>query len=376
MERNFGLDIVRAFAILVVVEQHGRSILGPIFPAINRLGATDGVDVFFVLSGFLIGGILLRSFYDESVFDLRRFFNFLARRWLRTLPNYYLALIVNLTVALVSRNMGGFSLAYFCFLQNYLSPFSDHRFFSESWSLSIEEWFYLIFPVALLLYALLRKRASKDLFFVLYIFIFIAIVTVMRYVNYIHYIHLGGAIDTTVWNTHFRCVVMMRLDSIAVGVMGAFVAQRFPLLWNNTVFRLITFTAGLVMVITLDRTAVLTGRLKDPFFNCVLYFPLYSLGVLLLFPVITTLRKRPRNFAGNWIETISKISYSMYLCHNSLIGIPLAALVAGKAPILVTATYFVYWIVVFLVSLGVYKLYEKPILIWRDRKVPLLYSGA
>jgi peptidoglycan/LPS O-acetylase OafA/YrhL len=127
MDRNFGLDIVRAIAILVVVEQHGRSIIGPVFPAINRLGATDGVDIFFVLSGFLIGGILLKSFYEDSVFDVRKYVNFLIRRWLRTLPNYYLALLVNLAVALVSTNLGGFTPAYFCFLQNFIPPFSDHR---------------------------------------------------------------------------------------------------------------------------------------------------------------------------------------------------------------------------------------------------------
>lgn len=372
MDRNFGLDIVRAIAILVVVEQHGRSIIGPVFPAINRLGATDGVDIFFVLSGFLIGGILLRSFYEDSVFDVRKYVNFLTRRWLRTLPNYYLALLVNLTVAFVSTNLGGFTPAYFCFLQNFIPPFADHRFFSESWSLSIEEWFYLVFPTALLFFVLLRRKASKDLFVLCHITLFIAALTAMRYASYVHFTHHGGIIDNTTWNTHFRCVVLMRLDSIAVGVLGAFIAQRFSLLWRNQSFRSVTFAAGLVAVIALDRTAILSGRLRDPFFNCVLYFPLYSMGVLFLFPMLSSLQKRPDNLAGSWIETISKISYSMYLCHNSLIVQPLAQFISGKPLLAVVAAYFGYWAAVLLVSYTAYKCYEKPILLWRDRKVPVL----
>jgi peptidoglycan/LPS O-acetylase OafA/YrhL len=368
MKRNFGLDIVRAFAILVVVEQHGRGIIGQVFPGIHRLGMTDGVDIFFVLSGFLIGGILLGCFCREKVFDISGLFNFLARRWLRTLPNYYLALGVNLTVALITRNLAGFSPAYLCFLQNLWSPFTDHRFFSESWSLSVEEWFYLLFPLALLVYALFKRRASKETFFFFSTIVLICAITALRWLRYAH---LGGLADIAEWNTHFRCVVALRIDSIAIGVLGAFIARRFPLLWESRVFRRITLAAGVVMVIALDRTSVIAGRLKDPFFICVPYFPLYSIAVLLLFPALCSLKERPSSLCGMLIETISTISYSMYLCHNSLIGQPLARLVSGKPAAAVIAAYILYWCAVFLVSYLVYRLYEKPFLRWRDRNVPL-----
>ena len=97
--RVFGLDIFRATAIILVVLGHGSYLLNNTrfngFPYIKMI---DGVDLFFVLSGFLIGSILLKEINSKEYFGIKALTKFWKRRWLRTLPNYYLILLANYLV--------------------------------------------------------------------------------------------------------------------------------------------------------------------------------------------------------------------------------------------------------------------------------------
>ncbi len=95
--RIFGLDLMRAIAIIFVVMGHGLMLekANTNFPWIRLI---NGVELFFVLSGFLIGGILIKTFNDKENFGIKTIANFWVRRWFRTLPNYYLILIINIIV--------------------------------------------------------------------------------------------------------------------------------------------------------------------------------------------------------------------------------------------------------------------------------------
>ena len=88
--RHFGLDVIRALAISLVLISHINGITSHLpvqLPNIfNHINLPDGVDLFFVLSGFLIGRILLKTDW-ESFSSIK---NFWKRRFLRTLPNYFL----------------------------------------------------------------------------------------------------------------------------------------------------------------------------------------------------------------------------------------------------------------------------------------------
>ena len=135
--RNFGLDLIRAVAILTVVFAHGDILIRKFFPGAPFLWVIDGVDLFFVLSGFLIGTILIRIF-DGPKYTIGVILNFWKRRWFRTLPNYYLILFVNVIIVLVATGgFGEFSLDYVVFLQNFRKP--HPYFFEVAWSLAIEE---------------------------------------------------------------------------------------------------------------------------------------------------------------------------------------------------------------------------------------------
>src|SRR5262249_13567018 len=99
-ERVFGLDLMRAIAIALVLVCHSWALSDvPSYwgEGIASVLGVLGVELFFVLSGFLIGNILLRQF--EHGVDVGEMFSFWRRRWFRTLPAYYLYLLINIGLA-------------------------------------------------------------------------------------------------------------------------------------------------------------------------------------------------------------------------------------------------------------------------------------
>ncbi len=105
-KRIFGLDIIRAVAIMLVVFSHALWIVPGVkglIPDMLRLAGVMGVEIFFVLSGFLIGRIVYKLFVSDD-FNFNKVKYFWIRRWFRTLPNYYFILIVNILLALYLGN--------------------------------------------------------------------------------------------------------------------------------------------------------------------------------------------------------------------------------------------------------------------------------
>lgn len=146
--RLAGLDTLRALAIVLVLMSHYSGFVNraPTFGAIGSIGWA-GVDLFFVLSGYLIGNQLLMPAARGESLDLKTFF---ARRMLRTLPNYYAVLAVYLL--LPDSPIAGNSMApvwrFLTFTQNFGLNYGET--FTHSWSLCIEEQFYLVLPLAVL----------------------------------------------------------------------------------------------------------------------------------------------------------------------------------------------------------------------------------
>src|SRR3954452_6127505 len=105
IKRVYGLDILRAMAILLVVFGHSAVYFGYDAYHWPRLG--DGVSLFFVLSGYLIGRILFKTI--EKGFDFKDLVGFWFRRWMRTLPVYFF-----ITTILMYR-VNDFQLAYYTF---------------------------------------------------------------------------------------------------------------------------------------------------------------------------------------------------------------------------------------------------------------------
>lgn len=151
--RSYGLDQLRAAAIGLVLISHFSLVFGDLIdptPVVQTTGFF-GVELFFVLSGFLIGQILLRTVLVSPTSPTLR--NFWARRWLRTLPAYFLVITVLLGLSRAGLWPPAFDwrfLSFYVFFQNVFSPDVWEGFFGVGWSLVIEEWFYLVVPLILI----------------------------------------------------------------------------------------------------------------------------------------------------------------------------------------------------------------------------------
>lgn len=125
----------------------------------------DGVAIFFVLSGFLIGGILVKLLEREKpTFPV--LLNFWNRRWLRTLPMYFLILIILVisTYFINPDKLPSDLWKFLFFFQNF--TVRPPSFFGESWSLSIEEWFYFLVPLLLFGGLYIFKTKVKTMFLI------------------------------------------------------------------------------------------------------------------------------------------------------------------------------------------------------------------
>jgi peptidoglycan/LPS O-acetylase OafA/YrhL len=155
------LDGLRGFAILAVILYHAQV---PLFR-----GGFIGVDIFFVLSGFLITSLLVREFYSQHHIDLK---NFYVRRVLRLGPalGVFLASFASLSLLMLGAEQARAhiidTLIALFYFTNWSWAFHIHpsHFLAHTWSLAIEEQFYIIWP--LLLIALLRLiRSHRNVIF-------------------------------------------------------------------------------------------------------------------------------------------------------------------------------------------------------------------
>ncbi|MDD3772172.1 MAG: acyltransferase [Weeksellaceae bacterium] len=209
--RIFGLDIVRAAAILFVILTHSGNFIPRNWMFWYKSLIYDGVGVFFVLSGFLIGGILIKQI-ETYKFNFKSLLYFWSKRWSRTLPNYFLFLIILLILeSFINDNFQiRQHLSYFIFSQNLTS--SPPSFFLHSWSLSVEEWFYLVTPFLLFIFMSIFKFKFKYVFLIT-IFGIIVFVTIFR---------LYEIRNISNWN-EFKNItygVIYRFDSLMYGMLA------------------------------------------------------------------------------------------------------------------------------------------------------------
>lgn len=156
------LDTLRSLAVLWVIGHHIAWPFGllAIHPLLARvlLSGNSGVDLFFVLSGYLITALILRDVRSGRGIPV---YSFWRRRWLRTLPAYYATLTVIALSDWVVPPIQPWQpfLPYVVFLQNYATAMPR---FGWSWSLCVEEQFYLVLPLAFLALCRLCRRWSPE----------------------------------------------------------------------------------------------------------------------------------------------------------------------------------------------------------------------
>lgn len=142
MSRNQSLDVLRGIAILMVICCH--------YPLIWWMQyGYYGVDLFFVLSGFLISGLLFSELAASGTIDIKRF---LIRRGFKIYPGFYVFVIV---ICLLASSLRPWFLIEASFLQSYIVPVGTPL--GHTWSLAVEEHFYLLLPFVVVALNRLRQ---------------------------------------------------------------------------------------------------------------------------------------------------------------------------------------------------------------------------
>ncbi|MEL6534754.1 MAG: acyltransferase [Bacteroidota bacterium] len=316
--RIWGLDLLRALAIIFVILAHGKHFIYPVISqnyGYNlRFGGYMGVELFFVLSGYLIGTILIKTFQKEGGVTFAAIKKFWVRRWFRTLPNYYLIIVVNVVVyAFLLDNDVWQEVTlwkYFVFLQNV----SQHpgEFFSESWSLTIEEWFYLTIPLVMMgIYYLFTFLSVKGRI-LLSILLYIGISFTLRW-----FVAQDPSVD---WRLELRMVMPLRLDSIGVGVLAAFIHIYSPVWWDkNKKWLFVLGTTVFLFNCYYYLNEVLPNALGNTtLFDRTIYFNITNLSFAAVLPMASTW-KRQNSWLGKFVTITSLISYSLYLVHVSVV---------------------------------------------------------
>lgn len=306
--RKPGLDVVRSAAILLVMAHHFRHAPG-VPPAFEwaALRGFAGVDLFFVLSGWLIGGQLMREVSRTGTVELGRFW---ARRWFRTLPAYLAVLAAMVAWGRVPvRQLP----AFLTFAQNYLAPGT----WLVTWSLCIEEHFYLLLPLTLLAVARLPRGARPWA-----VLAALALSPALRALAYPRMAQgtYAGFLEDFYGPTH------LRLDGLLVGVLAAGLRERLPAAWGRLEARahllalvgVAVFVGATWLPWLSGWTASGTDRMA--FFPAVPGFTVAALGAALLLPLAA--RDVPRLHLG-WAPFvwISEHAYALYLTHEQAAGL-------------------------------------------------------
>ena len=309
-ERNFGLDFLRFYAIISVVYGHGSWLFKhiPILENSSLFFFIDGVELFFVLSGFLIGGILLKKFANSNINIV---FNFYKNRWFRTLPNYYLFLLINILLSFfLFEGVSGETSKYFFFTQNFFFHSNSEEFFGESWSIAVEEWFYLLCPLVIIILSFFKIKNRV----LVSAIIFLLSSLILKYIQFCAVNYNPKNYDILI-----RKVTILRMDSIAIGLILAWIKYKFHDLFTKFNFKYICLILALIFL--MSRLAFSSVMNDFSLWGSVVFKDTFnSVAIAMIFPFFYSLKYNfDTNIFTKIITWVSLISYSMYLVHYSII---------------------------------------------------------
>jgi peptidoglycan/LPS O-acetylase OafA/YrhL len=356
MKRSFGIDLIRSLSILIVMFRHYR--------------VTDGfnfgfyaIEFLFVISGYLIGQILLKEFYYNDKITLDSVGRFMMRRWFRILPMYYFAILLKF---IFMPEIGWNILFYIFFLQNH---FYGIDFYPVTWSLVIDEWFYLGTPI--MLYCFMKLFGSAKAKVLAFLVFVVVSINLLRWL-WVQYTDAG--FETLVGNVPFR------QDTLLIGVMAAFVKMHYRQVfdWFNTRIKFLGLMAlfigyvYLMFLIRGDESNPADDHIDDYVWTRTWNF---SLCALIIATTLPYFENSVYAFKQKWLQPLnqlvvtgSKISYALYLFHLEVLQaftwlFPEVAEIRWLRNILCMA-------IAILLSYWLYQWIEKKFLILRDKYYP------
>ena len=283
------------------------------------------VEFFFVLSGFVLTPQLQRVYNNTK--DIKIFY---FRRWLRTIPPYLIALVCY-SIAFSKFDID--TLKYLLFIQNIFNNFVESDYFYIAWSLSIEEFFYLVFPIFLIVF---NKRK-----FIYIVILFILIIYGIKFA----YLLLNNADGE-----FYRIGTFLRLDSIAFGILIRIYFNKIRNSFMNmlsiilVVFSFHYFSQNYENLTTVE------------LFLFVLLIQYFSVNMIIIFVNFDKLITN--TFLIGFFSILSKQTYSVFLFHFLIIY-----LISLNSFLLNNEFIFIFYLIfLFLFSIFFYYIFEKNIM--------------
>ena len=316
------LNSIRFFAALMVILHHvERTKLKLDLPNIYKTSFVGGIFgqvgiiLFFVLSGFLITYLLLEEHRRSSTISIRGFY---MRRVLRIWPLYYLIIILGLYILpnisffympnyteYVGDHLAEKSVLFLTFFSNIAyTLYHKVPFSSQTWSVGVEEQFYLIWPL-LMLFAVKRKKVLTTLLSLIGVYLAIKIAVVSLY-------NVDQNNDSFMklwlyWD-HFS------IDCMAIGGISSYL-----LFYKKERILKVLFNRYLQYALYLILAVVILRGWAVPWFNKEFYAVIFAVLILNLSAnpkTVLNLEYKPLNYLG-------KVSYGLYMYHNLVIFIVL-----------------------------------------------------
>jgi len=331
--RNQSIDVLRAVAVFLVLGRHANFPDNPLTNIWQR-GGWVGVDLFFVLSGFLVSGLLFREYQKTGNV---RWTPFVARRGFKIYPAFWCLIGFTLAVNYLSgsESYGWTRIASeLCFTQNYFGGIWGH-----TWSLAAEEHFYLLLPILL-------AASARDQFRGLPWVIGVSAVCLLTLRC------LGGEFEVgkSLFATHIR------LDSLLFGVLLAYGYHFHPDKFERIAqFRATLLIIGVVLLAPPFIWPVEETRTLYTFGFTAFYLGSGAILMAMLGGVRDCRLTR-------YLAAMGTFSYSIYLWHLAV-----GAWLFPQASWLHVGMYFVASI---LIGVGLSKLIEIPALKAREFCVP------
>jgi peptidoglycan/LPS O-acetylase OafA/YrhL len=353
------LDALRFGAVLLVIGRHAHvpydgwsPHVAPLMNAWVR-GGWVGVDLFFVLSGFLVSGLLFEEYRRTRRIDLGRFF---FRRGMKIYPAFYVLLAATIGQTVLRKDSGSISLeavvAELLFVQNYFQGVAWH-----TWSLAVEEHFYVL---CALLIAGLCRWVRKDDPFQLMPSIFIGVAALSLGARVINGLVLPYSIRTHLFATH------LRLDGLMFGVCLAYCHQ-----FHRNVLE--DWFGGRRLLAALVGSALLIPAF---WFQLETTFLIYTIGLTAfylgsgLLVIAAVLCRPPKMASVNGAALLGRHSYSIYLWHVTVLSVCEQGFAALGWPSRSFLAFLISLVGSLVVGVAMGRLIEAPVLKLRERVAP------
>jgi peptidoglycan/LPS O-acetylase OafA/YrhL len=300
-----GLDHLRALAISYVFIYHYAVLfkhpawLGPLADF-----GWSGVDLFFVLSGFLIGGQLLGRVASGQETSIKDFY---VQRFLRIMPAYWVVLAFYFAIpAVIERGQLPPLWRFLTFTQNFGLNNQVHGAFSHAWSLCIEEHFYLVLPCLIFIFSARRWWQGA--------ICFAGLLVVLGGAARAYCLTRVMAGDGN-WSELIYYPTYCHLDGLIIGVAVAAISAFYPQQWSWLERRgYVWLFAGLALVYA----AYALDEGQNEFASTVFKFPLVAMGFGLIV-IASVSRDSFLNRSSAVTKWIAVLSYSIYLIHKIVI---------------------------------------------------------